>query len=417
MSLTNFQHEFEKLLDRKYFSSEIHPLRKDAFSKLEATGFPTQKWEDWRFTNLSGLMDNHFLISQVEDAPQNSLDISQFEIEGIQTIVVYNGHLQENISSVPNGVELLSGQDYMTSKNGEIDHSEQSPFDLLNTAFMDSGACLIINKNMDIQTPIRVLFISNGDNSIMVNPRVHIDVGSSSRLIFIEEHVGDATSLFQNEAVYLSLEEDSEVEHIRIQSNSINTHNIASLHVSQGPNSRYNFFQYADGSKMARSNIYVDLDGKDSKCRINCLSLSRGDQHLDNSIRVNHNSPYTYSSQLGKSVLFDNSTGVFNGRTVVKKDAQKIEAHQSNKNLLLSQAAKMNSIPQLEIYADDVKCTHGSTTGQLDDDALFYFQSRGIPRDEAFILLISGFVGEVMEKIKFKPIKNYIDQKINLWIA
>ena len=417
MSLTNFHNEFEKLLDRKYFSSEMHPLRKDAFSKLEATGFPTQKWEDWRFTNLSGLMDNHFLISQVDDAPQNTLDISQFEIEGIQTIVVYNGHLQEDTSYLPNGVELLSGQDYMASKNGEIDHSEQSPFDLLNTAFMDSGACLIINKNMDIQTPIRVLFISNGDSSIMVNPRVYVDVGSSSRLTFIEEHVGNATSLFQNEAVYLSMEEDSEVEHIRIQSNSLNTHNIASFHVSQGSNSRYNFFQYADGSKMGRSNIYVDLDGENSKCGINCLSLSRSDQHLDNSIRVNHNSPYTYSSQLVKSVLFDNSTGVFNGRTVVKKDAQKIEAHQSNKNLLLSQAAKMNSIPQLEIYADDVKCTHGSTTGQLDDDALFYFQSRGIPRDEAFILLISGFVGEVMEEIKFGAIKNYIDQKINLWIT
>ena len=417
MSLTNFHNEFEKLLDRKYFSSEIHPLRKDAFSKFEATGFPTQKWEDWRFTNLSGLMDNYFLISQVEDAPQNTLDISQFEIEGIETIVIYNGHLQEDITSVPDGVELLSGQDYMARKNGEIDHSEQSPFDLLNTAFMDSGACLIINKNMDIQTPIRVLFISNGDNSIMVNPRVHIDVGSSSSLTFIEEHVGNATSLFQNEGVYLSMEEDSEVEHIRIQSNSVNTHNIASLHVSQGSNSRYNFFQYADGSKMGRSNIYVDLDGENSKCGINCLSLSRSDQHLDNIIRVNHNSPYTYSLQLAKSVLFDNSTGVFNGRTVVNKDAQKIEAHQSNKNLLLSKSAKMNSIPQLEIYADDVKCTHGSTTGQLDDDALFYFQSRGIPRDEAFILLISGFVGEVMEEIKFEPIRNYIDQKINLWIT
>ena len=417
MSLTNFHNEFEKLLDRKYFSSVMHPLRKDAFSKLEATGFPTQKWEDWRFTNLSGLMDNHFLISQVDDAPQNTLDISQFEIEGIQTIVVYNGHLQEGISSVPDGVELLSGQDYMASKNGEMHHSEQSPFDLLNTAFMDSGASLIIKKNMDIQTPIRILFISNGDSSIMVNPRVHIDVGRSSRLTFIEEHVGNATSLFQNESVYLSMEENSEVEHIRIQSNSLNTHNIASLHVSQGSNSRYNFFQYADGSKMGRSNIYVDLDGEDSRCHINCLSLSRSDQHLDNSIRVNHNSPYTYSSQLAKSVLFDNSTGVFNGRTVVKKDAQKIEAHQSNKNLLLSQSAKMNSIPQLEIYADDVKCTHGSTTGQLDDDALFYFQSRGIPRDEAFILLISGFVGEVMEGIKFDPIKNYLNQKINLWIT
>jgi len=132
---------------------------------------------------------------------------------------------------------------------------------------------------------------------------------------------------------------------------------------------------------------------------------------------VNHNSPYTYSSQYVKSVLSDNSTGVFNGRTVVKKDAQKIEAHQSNKNLLLSKTAKMNSIPQLEIYADDVKCSHGSTTGQLDDDALFYFQSRGIPKNEAFILLISGFVSEVMEQIKFESVKNYIDQKINLWIA
>jgi Fe-S cluster assembly protein SufD len=118
-----------------------------------------------------------------------------------------------------------------------------------------------------------------------------------------------------------------------------------------------------------------------------------------------------------KSVLFDNSTGVFNGRTVVKKDAQKIEAHQSNKNLLLSKSAKMNSIPQLEIYADDVKCSHGSATGQLDDDALFYFQSRGIPKAEAFVLLVSGFISEVMENIKFVTVKDHIDQKINSWIA
>ena len=150
--------------------------------------------------------------------------------------------------------------------------------------------------------------------------------------------------------------------------------------------------------------------------QINCLSLSRGRQHLDNNIIVNHNFPYTYSSQFVKTVLFDKSTGVFNGRTVVKKDAQKIEAHQSNKNLLLSKSAKMNSIPQLEIYADDVKCSHGSTTGQLDDDALFYFQSRGIPKKAAFILLVSGFVREVIDQIRFEPTKNYIEQKLNLWI-
>jgi Fe-S cluster assembly protein SufD len=417
MNLINYQNEFQKLLERKYFPTEMHLLRKDAFTKLETTGFPTQKWENWRFTNLSALTDNHFLISEVKDAPQNSIDTSQYEIEGVETIVIYNGHFQKDISSIPDGIELLTGSEYIERNNNELIHSEKSPFDLLNTAFMDSGVCLIVGKNTIAQTPVRILFISNGDNSIMVNPRVYIDVESGSSLTFVEEHVGDATALFQNEAIYISLEENSEIEHIRIQSNSVNTHNIVSLHVSQCSNSRYNFFQYADGSKMARSNIYIDLDGENAECSINCLSLSRGTQHLDNSIKVNHNSPHTHSSQLVKSVLFDNSTGVFNGRTVVKKDAQKIEAHQSNKNLLLSKSAKMNSIPQLEIYADDVKCSHGSATGQLDDDALFYFQSRGIPKAEAFVLLVSGFISEVMENIKFVTVKDHIDQKINSWIA
>jgi len=417
MSFSNYQNEFQKLLDRKYFPSESHPFRKDAFLKLEASGFPTQKWEDWRFTNLSAITNNHFRISEIKDAPQTSLDISQYEIEGVQTIVIYNGHFQEDISSIPDGIELLTGSEYAVRKNNQLIHSEKSPFDLLNTAFMDSGACLIVDKNTTVQTPVRILFISNGDNSIMVNPRVYIDVESGSSLTFIEEHVGNATSLFQNEAIYICVEKNSEVEHIRIQSNSIKTHNMANLHVKQHENSRYKFYQYADGGKFSRSNIYVDLDGENAECSINCLSLSRGTQHLDNSIMVNHNSPHTYSSQFVKSVLFDNSTGVFNGRTVVKKDAQKIVAHQSNKNLLLSKSAKINSIPQLEIYADDVKCSHGSTTGQLDDDALFYFQSRGIPKTEAFFLLVSGFVSEVMEKIKFEPVKNYIDEKINKWIA
>jgi len=417
MSFSNYQNEFKKLLDRKYFSAVIHPLRKDAFSKLEKTGFPTQKWENWRFTNLSALTENHFLISEVNDAPQSKLDISQYEIEGLQTIVIYNGHFQQDISSVPEGIQLLTGLEYFEHKKGQVSHSEDSPFDLLNTAFMDSGVCLIVDKNIIVETPVRILFISNGDSSIMVNPRVHIDMEMGSSLTFVEEHVGDAVSLFQNEAVYITLEKNSGIEHIRIQSNSENTYNMANLHVKQLEVSKYNFYQYSDGGNFSRSNIYVDLDGENSECNLNCLSLSRGNQHLDNSIIVNHNSPNTYSSQVAKSVLFDKSTGVFNGRTVVQKDAQKIVAHQSNKNLLLSKSAKMNSNPQLEIYADDVKCSHGSTTGQLDDDALFYFQSRGIPKNEAFILLVSGFVSEVMEKIKFEPVKNYIDQKINSWVA
>jgi len=417
MSLTNYQTEFKKLLERKDFSSGMHLVRKDAFSKLEASGFPTQKWENWRFTNLSGLFDNHFLISEFKDAPQNTLDISQFKIEGLNTIVIYNGHFQEDISSVPTGIKILNGDGYNDRKSNQVSYSEKSPFDLLNTAFMDSGVCLIVDKNTIIESPVRILFISNGESSIMVNPRVYIDVEAESSFTFIEEHIGDAASFFENGAVYIAIQKKSEVEHIRIQSNSENTYNMSNLHVKQLENSTYQFYQYADGGIFSRSNINVDLEGENAECSINCLSLSRRNQHIDNSIMVNHNFPHTHSSQLVKSVLFDNSSGVFNGRTIVKKDAQKIEAHQLNKNLLLSKTAKMNSIPQLEIYADDVKCSHGSTTGQLDDDALFYFQSRGIPKNDAFILLVSGFVSEVMQKIKFEPINNYINQKINSWIA
>ena len=417
MSLTNYQTEFKKLLERKDFSSGMHLVRKDAFSKLEASGFPTQKWENWRFTNLSGLFDNHFLISEFKDAPQNTLDISQFEIEGLNTIVIYNGHFQEDISSVPTGIKILNGDGYNDRKSNQVSYSEKSPFDLLNTAFMDSGVCLIVDKNTIIESPVRILFISNGESSIMVNPRVYIDVEAESSFTFIEEHIGDAVSFFQNGAVYIAIQKKANVEHIRILSNSENTYNMSNLHVKQLENSTYQFYQYADGGIFSRSNINVDLEGENAECSINCLSLSRRNQHIDNSIMINHNFPHTHSSQLVKSVLFDNSSGVFNGRTIVKKDAQKIEAHQLNKNLLLSKTAKMNSIPQLEIYADDVKCSHGSTTGQLDDDALFYFQSRGIPKNDAFILLVSGFVSEVMQKIKFKPINNYIDKKINAWIA
>ena len=417
MSLLSYQNEFKKLLDRKYFSSKIHPLRKDAFSKLEATGFPTKKWENWRFTNLSRLTEQNFSISEINDGPQSRVDISEYEIEDLLTIVIYNGHFQQNISSFPNGVKVLTALEYLDYKAGKISHSEASPFDLLNTAFMDSGVCLMVDKNVHIETPIRVLFISNGGRSIMVNPRLYVDIGMGSSLTFMEEHVGNAKSLFQNEAIYIALEEESKLEHIRVQCNSNHTHNMANLHVKQMGTSQYDFYQYSDGGIFSRSNIHVDLDGENSECNLNCLSLSRDSQHIDNSIIVSHNSPYTQSSQIAKSVLFDESTGVFNGRTIVQKDAQKIVAHQSNKNLLLSKSAKMNSNPQLEIYADDVKCSHGSTTGQIDEDALFYFQSRGISKNEAFILLVSGFVAEVMEEIKFAPIKSYINQKTNLWIT
>jgi len=408
MSISNYKVEFEKMLNRNYFSKSLHPYRKEAFTQLEKTGFPTQKWENWRFTNVSNISDGEFMISEISDAPQTTPDIDSYQMDGIDTLVIYNGHYQKDISSIPNGVNLLSGLEYMERKNGNFDRANNSPFDLLNTAFTDSGMCIVLEKNTPVKSPIRILFISNGDRSIMVNPRINVDIGESSSLTFIEQHVGDATSFFQNESVFFTLGNNAQLNHVRIQSNSEFTQNIANLNVNQAADSQYEFFQLVDGSKLGRTNICVQLDGENAQCNINSLTLSKNNQHIDNNIIVNHNSAQTHSSQFVKSILFDTSTGVFNGRTVVHENAQKITAQQTNKNILLSKKAKMNANPQLEIYADDVKCSHGSTTGQIDEDALFYLQSRGINKQDAIKLMITGFANEVLDKISHPEIKKAV---------
>ena len=408
MSISNYKVEFEKMLNRNYFSKSLHPYRKEAFTQLEKTGFPTQKWENWRFTNVSNISDGEFMISEISDAPQTTPDIDSYQMEGIDTVVIYNGHYQKDISSIPNGVNLLSGSEYMERKNGNFNRANNSPFDLLNTAFTDSGMCIVLEKNTLVKSPIRILFISNGDRSIMVNPRVNVDIGESSSLTFIEQHVGDATSFFQNESVFITLGNNAQLNHVRIQSNSEFTQNISNLNVNQAADSQYEFFQLVDGSKLGRSNICVQLDGENAQCNINSLTLSKNNQHIDNNIIVNHNSAQTHSSQFVKSILFDTSTGVFNGRTVVHENAQKITAQQTNKNILLSKKAKMNANPQLEIYADDVKCSHGSTTGQIDEDALFYLQSRGINKQDAMELMVAGFANEVLDKILHPEIKKAV---------
>ncbi len=399
------------MLNRDYFSKSLHPFRKEAFSQLEKTGFPTRKWEEWRFTNISTISGGEYKISEIADAPQNPPNIDPYKMNGVESIVIYNGHFQKELSSVPDGVSLLSGLDYLERKNGKFDTANNSPFDLLNTAFADCGMCIVIEKDTQIELPIRILFISNGDRSIMVNPRVNIDVEESSSLTFIEQHVGDAVSFFQNESVFISLENSAQLNHIRIQSNSDFTQNMANINVNQDAESQYNFWQLVEGSKLSRSNICVQLNGKNAQCDLNSLVLSKKNQHIDNYIIVNHNSPQTHSSQFVKSILFDNSTGVFNGRTVVKENAQKITAHQTNKNLLLSKKANMNSNPQLEIYADDVKCSHGSTTGQIDEDALFYLQSRGINKMDAMELMVTGFANEVLDKIRHQEIKKVLHKE------
>lgn len=417
MNLDPIKLEFEKMMNRDYFSDKVHPIRKEAFSKFLETGLPTQKWEDWRFTNLSLLSKWPFRISEIQDAPTQPINLSEIELDGVANVVFYNGHFQKDVSTVPQGVDLKSGESYLEQTHWQFQSPENSPFDLLNTAFMDSGLSLIIPPNVNVEQPIRFIFISNGSEALLVSPVVHIELGESSALTFMEHHIGDTETFFQNGSAYISLGQNAQLDHIRIQSNSAETINMANLNVEQLEDSQYNFFQFADGGKLSRLNIHSDLRGEGAMCALNGLSLSNEVQQLNNHIITDHHVPHCTSSQNFKSVLQDRSSGVFVGKTIVRKDAQKTDSVQSNKNLLLSEKALMNSNPQLEIYADDVKCAHGSTTGALDEDALFYLRSRGLEVVAAKALLVRGFVNELLDTVKHESIRSYITEQFDQWLT
>tara|TARA_Y100000814_G_scaffold9112_1_gene7555 strand:+ start:2541 stop:3806 length:1266 start_codon:yes stop_codon:yes gene_type:complete len=416
MNISSFQTEFNKIMGRDYFTNHVKPIREQAFNNFLEEGLPNKNWEDWRFTDLKPIKENNFRISEIGDAPTQSIEINEYGLNDLPTIVIYNGHYQESMSSIPNGLRLISLSEYGEQKGWRFNEPKDSPFDLLNTAFMDSGFCLSVDKGVQVESPIRILFISSSENKIMVSPRVYIELEESSSVTFVEQHEGNSKEYLLNSSLIMGIKRNSRMCHIRIQNNSGNTFNIGNIHVQQDKESHYSFYQFAYGSKIGRLNLFTNLNGKGAECFLNGLALTCDHQHLDNHIITNHNAPNCTSSQNFKSLLNDSSSGVFNGRTIVSKGAEKTDSNQSNKNILLSKGSLMNSNPQLEIYADDVKCSHGSTTGALDRDAIFYIQSRGIDMTSAKALLVRGFVSEMIESISHKYIKQYVISKFDSWL-
>ena len=281
---------------------------------------------------------------------------------------------------------------------------------------MDNEILITIKENSDFKNPIRILYLSISKSNLMITPRIHLNISKNSSATFIEEHNNDQGTFFQNQSTIIKLEKNSALNHIQIQANSLKTININSLTINQSKDSSYNYTQFSEGSGLNRSNInsYLNEDGAESY--INGLSLSKNSQHIDNNITITHKAPNCTSGQNFKSILKGRSKGIFNGRTIVNQKAQKTNSSQSNKNLLISKDALMYSNPQLEIYADDVKCSHGSTTGQLDEDILFYLQSRGLNINLSKTLLLKGFSAEIFDTIKDNSIKSSLENKFDNWL-
>ena len=414
--MNDYHVEFEKVISRPYFSDKINISKTKAFEKFIESGIPNRKWEGWIHTNLSIISKEKFRIPEKMDTLDNDLDLSNIKIEGAYTLVIYNGHYQESSEPLPEGLKVLTNLEYLERNSWVNDSIEKSPFDLLNTSLCDSGISLVIDENIELHDPIQIVFFSSSNDQLIVSPRINVDINKSSSATIIEHYIDQSKLFFQNSSMVISLKDNASLNHVCIQSNTDSAVNISNRHVSQMKDSRYNFFQFIDGGGLSRSNIYTYLEKENAECLLSGITLSDKKQHFDTNIITDHISPNCTSLQNFKSVLNGNSTGVFNGRTIVRENSQKTDSKQSNKNLLLSENAMMNSNPQLEIYADDVKCAHGSTTGALDEEALFYLQSRGIDRKSASSLLIRGFVSELIDELNNSDVKNYLFNRFDSWL-
>jgi Fe-S cluster assembly protein SufD len=404
----------------------LESIRRTAMDRFGATGFPTSRDEEWRFTPVGA-------ITQTSWRPAlGSASISRAQLDRFvfghpewTTLVFVNGVFSEALSSV--GVlapglrvgslseALSTGEAVIEAHLGRHAPYASSPFTALSTAFMRDGGFVHVPANTDVTRPVHLVFVTTDEAAGSVtHPRNLIVVGPGARASVIESYVtlAPASTYWTNAVTEVVAGANSWLEHTRIQRESEQAHHIGSTHVDQYRDSHYRSFSMAMGGALARHNLHVRLNDENIETLMYGLYLSRGEQVVDNHTAIYHDQPNCRSWEVYKGVLDGRSRAVFNGKVFVRPEAQKTDAKQTNRNLLLSDSAKVNTKPQLEIFADDVKCTHGATVGRLDESALFYARSRGVPAEEAQRLLTYAFAAEVISEVALEPVRGELERLV-----
>lgn len=417
---------FEKSLNGQS-SSELHEVRKAALARFAELGFPTTRDEEWRFTNVAPIAKTQFgavLRSAVQDVGQADIDGFTFGGPDTSRLVFVDGHFSAHLSRIgplPDGAKVGSlaaaldtdrtiVERYLTRNAPFVDNA----FTALNTAFMYDGAFICVPDGGTTRDPIHLLFISTGgDASFVSHPRNLIVAGQNSQLSVVESYVNLRTNVyFTNAVTEIVVGQGAIVEHDKLQNESGRAFHVGTMHVHQGGASTFTSNSVSIGGALVRNNVNAVLEAEGCECTLNGLSLATGSQHVDNHTLIDHAKPLCVSHELYKSILDGKARGVFNGKIYVRKDAQKTDAKQTNKTLLLSDDATIDTKPQLEIFADDVKCTHGATVGQLDEEQVFYLRSRGIPLESARDILTFAFASDVVKRVHVEPLREQLGQII-----
>jgi Fe-S cluster assembly protein SufD len=380
---------------------KVHALRRQAFQRFKEVGFPTTKLEDWRFTNVAPIAKAPLALARPTTNGVTSADVLRLGFSN--SLVFVDGHYRADLSSAPAGVSLATVRDSLDFPG----HEDAPALVQLNTAFLEDGACVEVDG--ELAQPLHVLFI--GTDGKVCHPRNLYYLKRNARAEILETYVSLGEGEHWTNAVGAVLvSENAELIHTRLQLENEAAFHTSNISVSQARDSRYTCNTVTFGGRIVRNDHTAKLAGEGGIATLNGLFLTHGTQHVDNHTWIEHRVPHCESHELYKGILDDRSSGVFSGYIHVFEGAQKTDAYQSSANLLLSDDAVIDAQPQLEIYADDVKCSHGSTTGQISRDALFYLRSRGLTEAHARSVLVRAFARDVTERLSEAAARDRVDR-------
>ncbi|MCL4511975.1 MAG: Fe-S cluster assembly protein SufD [Bacteroidetes bacterium] len=404
-------------------STPFHRLRKEAIDKFAELDFPNLHQEDWRFTDISPILKHTFTYANKKSTLlPDKKGISRFLFGGMRShlVVFVNGFYSAELSTLlplPKGVIIGSLAEALKSNDGTVNDNiskyatfNDNVFTALNTAFTIDGAYIYIPDNIVIEDPVHILFISHGSEKFISQPRNLIISGKNSQVKIIEHYESvDAGVYFTNSVTEIHAGESSVVDATKVQSENLDAYHVATTEVSLDSNSSYESHAVSLGANIYRHNLNVTLRGEGGDATLAGLYLLSGNQLSDTHSLIDHASPRCTSQEHYKGILDGKSRGVFNGKIMVRKGAQQTNSYQENRNIILSDEAKVDTKPQLEIFADDVKCSHGATVGQLSKESMFYLRSRGIGEEQAKSILIYAFAKDVLKGIKIDEVRSRLE--------
>ena len=395
--------------------STIAALREHAQSEFARAGYPTTREEEWKFTSVAAIAEAPFASAPAAEPSRKAIEPFLFDGAVRNQLVIVNGRVSSALSSIsalPKGLTIDQSNDAIAAAESA---KSSLPFVAQNTAFFEQAVVISVAPNTVVDEPIHVLFINApGSERAMSATRLLVAVGEQSQITLIESYAGVAGKGvgFTNAVTDFVVSPSAIVNHYKVQREVETAFHVAATFVHLGRSATFASQSFTLGGRLVRNDIFATLDGEGAECTLNGLYLAGGDALVDNHTSIDHAKAHCPSHEVYKGILSGKAKAVFNGKIVVREDAQKTDAKQTNKALLLSDDATINTKPQLEIFADDVKCSHGAADGQLAEDAIFYLESRGLDELTARSLLTHGFANEVLGRIRVEPVRVWCEERL-----